>query len=118
MILIFEDVFKKLLTFIMTSFKWAKDAGSLLAPTAVDSMTELESSVNMLETDQFAREILDGSFFCSQTFCGGSELVPCLSAALFIIDWECNMARALDNTFGDQIIFSEASLQTTLNPQC
>lgn len=103
MILIFEDVLKKLLTFIMTSsFIWVKDAGSLLAPTAVDSMTELESSVNMLEATQFALEILDGSFFCLQTFCEGSEVVPCLSAALFIIGWECNMARALDNAFDDQ----------------
>ncbi|RVX22716.1 E3 ubiquitin-protein ligase listerin [Vitis vinifera] len=82
MILIFEDVLK--------------------TPTAVDSMTELESSVNMLEATQFALEILDGSFFCLQTFCEGSEVVPCLSAALFIIGWECNMARALDNAFDDQ----------------
>ena len=51
MILIFEDVLKKLLTFIMTSsFMWVKDAGSLLAPTVVDPTTELESYINMQGT--------------------------------------------------------------------
>lgn len=104
MILIFEDVLKKLVTFMMaSSFIWVKDAGSLLAPGVVDSMTKMESSVNMLESAHFALEILDGSFFCLKTLCEGSELVPCLSAALFIIGWECNMARALDNALDDEL---------------
>ena len=111
MILIFKDVLKKLQTFIMaSSFIWVKDAGSLLAVQAVDSITELESSINMLEAAQFALEVLDGSFFCLKTFCEGSDLVPCLSAALFIIGWECNMANELVNSDDQSMEITKARM--------
>ncbi|XP_059626408.1 E3 ubiquitin-protein ligase listerin isoform X2 [Cornus florida] len=93
MILIFEEVFRKLLTFIMdSSFSWVSNACSLLTAAANDSVPGFESSINVLEMAHFAIEVLDGSFFCLKTLSEGSGMVPDVLAAIVVIDWECSMA--------------------------
>ncbi|KAK9280494.1 hypothetical protein L1049_014186 [Liquidambar formosana] len=94
MILIFEELFRKLLTFIMeSSFTWVRDAGSLLTAEAKYPVPESKSSINMLEMAQFALQILDRSFFCLNTFDEESELLTRISAAIFIFDWEYSMMK-------------------------
>nr|POE66372.1 e3 ubiquitin-protein ligase listerin [Quercus suber] len=68
LILIFEEVFRKLLSFVLeSSLTWVRDAGSLLAAGVKNFGMELESSLNVCEMALFALEVLDGSFFCLKT---------------------------------------------------
>ncbi|KAA8549476.1 hypothetical protein F0562_001160 [Nyssa sinensis] len=93
MSMIFKEVFRKLVTFIMDStFTWVTDVCSLLTAEANVSVPRFESSINVLEMAQFALEVLDSSFFCLKTFSDESGLVPGIFAAIFVIDWECSMA--------------------------
>ncbi|XP_050138704.1 E3 ubiquitin-protein ligase listerin [Malus sylvestris] len=94
LILIFEEVFKKLLSFILaSSFTWVRNAGPLLSPnllTAVENYSglEYESSVTMFEMAQFALGVLDGALFSLKKLGEESGLVPGILSAVFIIDWE------------------------------
>ena len=66
LIMIFEAVLKKLLTFLRVSpFSWVREA-SFLFTTEVFNM-EIESSVNVIEMAQFAIDVLDGSVFSLKT---------------------------------------------------
>ncbi|KAJ4978445.1 hypothetical protein NE237_009225 [Protea cynaroides] len=91
---IFEEVLKKLILYLMnSSFTWAKYASSLILCTGeTDTLPECESYASILRMAQFALEVLEGSFFCLKTLDEKCELVPCISAAIFIIDWEFSMA--------------------------
>ncbi|CAK9166922.1 unnamed protein product [Ilex paraguariensis] len=92
-ILIFEEVFRKLLTFVMDStFSWVRSAGSLLIAEGIDSKLQYESSINVLGMAHFALEVLSGSFFCIKSFGNEIGLVPGLLATIWVIDWECSMA--------------------------
>lgn len=89
LILIFEEVFKKLLSFILaSSFTWVRDAGSLLTVGANTIGPEFESSVTMFEMAQFSLEVLDGSLFSLKTLGEESGLISVILAAIFLIDWE------------------------------
>ncbi|XP_042478735.1 E3 ubiquitin-protein ligase listerin [Macadamia integrifolia] len=94
---IFEEVLKKIVLFLMnSSFTWAKYASSLILMTGEkESLPKCESYANALEMAKFALEVLEGSFFCLKTFDEKCELVSCISAAIFIIDWECSMAAQM-----------------------
>lgn len=94
LVLIFEEVFKKLLSFILaSSFTWVRNAGPLLSPNLLTSGAnnigpEFESSVTMFEMAQFALEVLDGTLFSLKTLGEESELVSVILSAIFLIDWE------------------------------
>lgn len=94
LVLIFEEVFKKLLSFILaSSFTWVRDAGSLLTPNLLTAGantigSEFESSVSMFEMAQFALEVLDGGLYSLKTLGEESGLTPAILAAIFLIDWE------------------------------
>ncbi|XP_024158804.1 E3 ubiquitin-protein ligase listerin isoform X2 [Rosa chinensis] len=89
LILIFEEVFKKLLSFIMaSSFTWVRDAGSLLTAGANTIGPEFENSVSMFEMAQFALEVLDGGLYLLKTLGEESGLSSVILAAIFLIDWE------------------------------
>ncbi|CAL8160412.1 unnamed protein product [Prunus armeniaca] len=94
LVLIFEEVFKKLLSFILaSSFTWVRNAGPLLSPNLLTSGAnniglEFESSVTMFEMAQFALEVLDGTLFSLKTLGEESGLVSVILSAIFLIDWE------------------------------
>ncbi|KAL2488571.1 E3 ubiquitin-protein ligase [Forsythia ovata] len=92
LVLIYEELFRTLMTFMLdSSFVWVKNVCSLLNNGKNYSSRGFESSTNMLEMAHFSLDVLNGSFFCLKTIDDESELVPGILAAIFIIDWECNM---------------------------
>lgn len=97
-ILIFEEILKELLLFILeSSFKWVRDARSMLISGAIGTVVESKSSVGMAEMVQFAIQVLNGSFFCLKSLGGESDLVPGILAAVLVIDWEYRMGRSNEN---------------------
>ncbi|KAF8397167.1 hypothetical protein HHK36_016074 [Tetracentron sinense] len=99
MFLIFEEVLKKFIPlFLESSFTWVRDASSLILSSGANlSVTRCESHSNTVEMVQFALDVLDGSFFCLRTFDEDCWMVPCILAAIFIIDWECSMISQVEN---------------------
>uniref|UniRef100_A0A803PV39 E3 ubiquitin-protein ligase listerin n=1 Tax=Cannabis sativa TaxID=3483 RepID=A0A803PV39_CANSA len=97
-ILIFEEILKKLLSFIHeSSFDWVRDAGSMITAWAINSGLESKSSASTKEMSHFALQVLDGSFFCLKTLIKDSELVPGILGAVLVIDWEYSLRKSLDN---------------------
>ncbi|PIA58085.1 hypothetical protein AQUCO_00500192v1 [Aquilegia coerulea] len=94
MILIFRELLNKFVHLLNGStFTWAKDASSLILGTGwKDVMVKYESQANILELAEFSLEVLEGSVYCLKKFEDEPELVPCISAAIFIIDWESRMS--------------------------
>ncbi|GFP97346.1 E3 ubiquitin-protein ligase listerin [Phtheirospermum japonicum] len=89
LILVFEEVLRRLMTFMMDStFAWVQNVCPLLFSGRSCSDWKLESSDNLLEMAHFALDILNGSFFCLNAIEAESELVQGILAAIFIIDWE------------------------------
>ncbi|KAJ1437516.1 Zinc finger, RING-type [Sesbania bispinosa] len=102
LILIYEEIFRKLVSFIqVSSFFWVRNAASMLSNDA-KIYVEFDSSLNIVEMAQFALEILDGTFFCLKTLDGESGLVSGLLSAIFVIEWECNLSKALDDSLDDE----------------
>ncbi|XP_059429493.1 E3 ubiquitin-protein ligase listerin [Corylus avellana] len=102
LIMIFEEVFRKLLSFVLeSSLSWVRDAGSMLAAGAKSYGVELKSSFNVCEMAQFALEVLDGSFFCLKTLGEENGLLPGISAAIFFMDWEFSIGTAIDDAIDD-----------------
>ncbi|XP_062086702.1 E3 ubiquitin-protein ligase listerin isoform X2 [Humulus lupulus] len=96
-ILIFDEILKKLLSFILeSSFDWVRDAGSMLTARAANSGLESKSSASMKEMSHFALQVLDGSFFCWKTLIEDSELVPGILGAVLVIDWEYSLTKSFD----------------------
>ncbi|PIN19545.1 hypothetical protein CDL12_07776 [Handroanthus impetiginosus] len=111
MILIFEEVLRRLMTFIMDStFAWVQDVCSLLFSGGSYSDWKLDSCDNVLERAYFALDILNGSFFCLNTIDAESDLVQGMFAAIFIIDWEFSWANSEDKLEEEQIEKIEARL--------
>ncbi|TKY56564.1 E3 ubiquitin-protein ligase listerin [Spatholobus suberectus] len=101
LILIYEEIFRKLLSFIQVSpFFWVQNAASMLNNDA-KICVEFDSSLNIVEIAQFALEILDGSFFSLKTLDGESGLVSGILSAILIIEWECNLSKALDDSLDE-----------------
>lgn len=108
--LIYEEILRKLLSFIQASpFLWIQNAASMLCNDA-KICVELDSSLNTVEIAQFALQILDGSFFSLKTLDGESGLVSGILSAIFIIEWECNLSRALDDSLDDRMTKNKARL--------
>ncbi|XWS74417.1 hypothetical protein CRYUN_Cryun02cG0214200 [Craigia yunnanensis] len=102
-ILIFKEVLRKLVSFILDSpFNSIKQAGALF--TSVENGLGLESKIpaNVVDMARFALEIFEGSFFCLRALDEENGLVSSISAAVFIIDWEHRMTLAVDDTFDDE----------------
>ena len=101
LILIYEEIFRKLLSFLQVSpFFWVQNAASVLSNDEKICL-EFDSSVNIVEIAQFALEILDGSFYSLKTLDGESGLVSGILSAIFVIEWECNLSKALDDSLDD-----------------
>lgn len=97
-ILIFEEVLKKLLSFIReSSFDWVRDACSMLNAWSANSVLESKSSISMAEMAHFALRVLDGSFFHLKTLVEDNELVPDILAAVLVIDLEYRLRQSVDN---------------------
>ncbi|XP_028768908.1 E3 ubiquitin-protein ligase listerin [Neltuma alba] len=96
--LIYEEIFRKLLRFIQgSSFSWVQHVASVLSSDA-KIRTEFDSSANIFEIAQFALEVLDGSFLCLRTLDSESDLVSGILSMIFVIEWECNLGKALDDS--------------------
>ncbi|KAK7372192.1 hypothetical protein VNO80_05564 [Phaseolus coccineus] len=101
LILIYEEIFRKLLSFLKVSpFFWVQNAASVLSNDE-KICVEFDSSLNVVEIAQFALEILDGSFYSLKTLDGESGLVSGILSAIFVIEWECNLSKALDDSLDD-----------------
>ncbi|KAK7321403.1 hypothetical protein VNO77_32021 [Canavalia gladiata] len=104
LILIYEEIFRKLLSFIQVSpFVSVQNAASMLSNGA-NTCVEFDSSLNIVEIAQFALEILDGSFYSLKTLDEESGLVSGILSAIFVIEWECNLTKALDGSLDDKSI--------------
>ncbi|KAJ0075996.1 hypothetical protein Patl1_35096 [Pistacia atlantica] len=104
LIIIFKEILKKLLTFLWVSpFTWVREASSLLTTEIDDFTMEVENSVNVIEMAQFAIDTLNGSFFSLKTLNDEIGLVSSISAAVFIIDWECSMVMVLEDILDDEL---------------
>lgn len=102
LILIFEEVFRKLLSFILeSSLSWVRDAGSLIAAGVKSYWVEKEGSFNVCEMAQFALEVVNGTFFCLKTLAEENGPLARISAAIFIIDWEFSTGSAIDDAIDD-----------------
>ncbi|KAI3450267.1 hypothetical protein Pfo_006932 [Paulownia fortunei] len=111
LILIFQEVRRRLMTFMMDStFSWVQDVCSLLFSGRSYSDWRLESSNNLLEMAHFALDILNGSFFCLNAIEAESELVQGILAAIFIIDWEFSWINVSEDKLDEQIGKIEARL--------
>ncbi|KAL1308440.1 hypothetical protein HN51_050397 [Arachis hypogaea] len=102
LILIYKDILRKLISFIQVSpFLWVQNTASVLSDDA-KLCVEDDSSLNIVEIAKFALEILDGSFFCLKTLDGESGLVSGILSAIFVIEWESNLIKALDDSLDDK----------------
>ncbi|KAK7276086.1 hypothetical protein RIF29_17218 [Crotalaria pallida] len=103
LILIYEEIFRKLLGFIqMSSFLWVQNAASLLSNISKIRVESDNSFDSVIEMAQFALQILDGSFFCIKALDGESELVSRILSAIFVIELECNLCKSVDDSFDDK----------------
>ncbi|XP_020237904.1 E3 ubiquitin-protein ligase listerin isoform X2 [Cajanus cajan] len=101
LILIYEEIFRKLLSFVQVSpFFWVQNSASMLRNDS-KICVELDNSVNIVEIAQFALEILDGSFFSLKTLDGESGLVSGILSTIFLIEWECSLSKAVDDSLDD-----------------
>ncbi|KAL9169500.1 hypothetical protein ABFS82_04G082900 [Erythranthe guttata] len=116
-ILIFEEVLTRLMTFMKDStFSWVQDVCSLLYSGSKYSDWKLEPSNNLLEMAHFVLDILNGSLFCLNTIEAERELVQGILAAIFIIDWEFSCINVSEDKLnkehigetGSRLAFCEA----------
>lgn len=97
-VLIFEEIFKKLLSFILeSSFTWVRDACSLLTAGSINFQLDFKRSNDIFEMVKFSLEILDGSIFCLKELGEESGLVSSILAAIFVIDWDYRMGTLIDD---------------------
>lgn len=100
-LLIFDEVLRKLLTFINNStFISVRYVWNLLTVEGNDIKAELESSGDVLAMAQFSLKVLEGSFL--KTFSEESDLLPSILAAIFVIDWESSMAAVFSDELDDE----------------
>ncbi|MED6194528.1 hypothetical protein PIB30_029435 [Stylosanthes scabra] len=110
LILIYKDILSKLISFIQVSpFLWVQNCASVLSKDT-KICAEDDSSLNIVEIYKFALEILDCSFFCLKTLDGESGLVSGIFSAIFVIEWESNLVKALDDSVDESMIKTKARL--------
>ncbi|KAL8129875.1 hypothetical protein V2J09_019030 [Rumex salicifolius] len=96
---IYREALKKLLYFVIDSpYAWVQSFASLLSDRANISLLEVTSSVLVSKMAHFAVEVLDGCYFYGDLHSQGCELISSVIAAVFIVDWECNMTTSLSDT--------------------
>ncbi|XP_038680260.1 E3 ubiquitin-protein ligase listerin isoform X2 [Tripterygium wilfordii] len=101
-ILIFKEVFKKILTFVEgSSFTCVRESGPLLTAEANNLAAGKQYSTNVIEIADFALEVLNGSFFCLETLKDDHELVSGILASIFVIKWEHEMLRSENDALDD-----------------
>ncbi|PWA65835.1 Armadillo-like helical [Artemisia annua] len=97
-VLVFEEIFYKLLSFIGTSnFTWVRGANTILKSEEHITIDGRESSTSVLEMANFALEVLDGSLSRLNTLTNNPTLPPRVLAALLMIDWEHSTLAVLDD---------------------
>lgn len=90
-LLVFEEILKKLVGFLVVSpFKWAKSASSLLLSYETwDLIQKSEMPFMMtLEMAQFAFDILASCIYCLKRLDNECGLIASILAAILIIGWE------------------------------
>ncbi|XP_060206970.1 E3 ubiquitin-protein ligase listerin isoform X1 [Lycium barbarum] len=103
LVLVLGEVLKKLTIFMMDSpFIWVKDMCSMILIR--DNNTELgfEPSMDVNEMVNFALQVLDGGFSALKCLHHEVELFSGIVAALFVINWECNMATVFNDELGEE----------------
>ncbi|XP_015087754.1 E3 ubiquitin-protein ligase listerin isoform X1 [Solanum pennellii] len=103
LVLVFEEVLKKLTVFMMDSpFIWVKVMCSVIPVR--DNNTELgfEPSMDVNEMADFALQVLDGGFSALKCLHHEVELLSGILAAIFVIKWECSMATVFNNKLGEE----------------
>ncbi|CAA0838114.1 E3 ubiquitin-protein ligase listerin [Striga hermonthica] len=104
MVVIFEEILKRLLAFMMDStFSWVQNICCLLCSGINYSGARLEYSSNLVEMTRFGLDILNGSLFCLNAIEAESELVQGILAAVFIIDWEFNWINVSTDRLDEQV---------------
>ncbi|KAK8596571.1 hypothetical protein V6N12_065056 [Hibiscus sabdariffa] len=103
MALIFKEVLRNIVSFIMdSSFSSVKQAGALFDPEENCLGLDGKNPANVVDMARFALEIVEGSFSCLRALDEESGLVSSISAAVFIIDWEYRMTVARVDTLDDE----------------
>lgn len=96
--MIYEEVLKKLLTFISeSSISCVRDAVILLKDGSKVTEIASESPSNFIERAQFALGVLGGSFYGLRLLSEQSELPSSIIAVLFIIGWESRMLMMMNS---------------------
>ncbi|KAL5709837.1 RING-type E3 ubiquitin transferase [Ranunculus cassubicifolius] len=104
MILIFKELLKKIVPLLdVSSYSWAKDAYSLILSTALKGTDQKVLHVDVLELAKFALEVLEGSIYCLKKMDEEPELVPCISALIFITDWLYRMTSVVTVNMSSKI---------------
>ncbi|KAL5974682.1 hypothetical protein ACLOJK_031352 [Asimina triloba] len=118
MIHIFEEILKKLVPFLkQSSFSWARHSSSLVLSTGVGDIKEkFKSFSNIVEMGQFALEVLNGCHDRLKLLDGEYDLVPRIIAAVFFIDWECEMAPEVDGSLKD--LWHETDIPSVSTSTC
>lgn len=96
MILTFKELLKKMIPLLnISSFTWVKDACYLIMSTGLkDTGSNLEYGKS-LDLAKFAFEVIEGSIYCLRKLDDEPELVSCILAAIFVVDWEKRMRQQL-----------------------
>lgn len=116
---VFQAVLQRLVIFLLASpFEWSRLSSSLLLSGSMDIMQIQKSSfADSLNMGKFAFEVVEGSLFCSKILGQECMLLPCILAAIFIIDWECSMSSCLseDSSESSSNMIADKSLATCEN---
>ncbi|KAI3676180.1 hypothetical protein L1987_85781 [Smallanthus sonchifolius] len=104
-ILIFEEIFQKLRSFIGASnFTWVKCANNELSKAKEHVTIEgCTSSTSVLQMANYAMEVLNGSFYRLINLAKNSTLLPHVLAALFVIDWEHGTSAVFYEGLADEV---------------
>ncbi|KAJ6745154.1 ZINC FINGER PROTEIN 294 [Salix purpurea] len=79
-----------------------RDSCALLVGGSTTFNLENESSINKIETAQFALKVLGGSFFCLNTVSNEIELVSGILTLVFIIGWENSLDTLEEDVLNDE----------------
>ena len=71
--------------------------------TDVNISVEYVSSANVVGVTEFALDVLNGSFFCLKTLDKESGIVSGILASIFVVIWEYNLGKAVDDSLDDEL---------------
>ncbi|XP_075088640.1 E3 ubiquitin-protein ligase listerin-like [Nicotiana tabacum] len=103
LVLVLEEVLKKLTVFIMDSpFIWVKETCSVILIRDKNTELGFEPSTDVNQMVNFALQVLDGGFCALKCLNHEIELVSRILAVIFVIKWECSMATFFNDKFGEE----------------